>query len=180
MNASIQLANGKFYDFLDPDPSVLDLWVIASALSKIGRFTGHTRFDQPYTVAQHSVLVSYLVPQEHAMMGLMHDAAEALVGDVVSPLKQLLPAYKEIEHKADRAVREAFRLPEVYPSTVKAADLIALATEKRDLMHPTKHNGEWAFLARIKPDPRKIVVWTPAFARRAFMMRFMQLRRVTD
>ncbi len=177
MNASIQLSNGLYFDFLDPDPDVLDIWTIANALAKICRFTGQLPGDAIYSVAQHSVIVSYLVPPEDAMYGLMHDAAEALVGDVAAPLKQLLPAYKEIEHRAEYAVAVAFDLPTALPPTVKRADLVALATEKRDLM--PSHPEPWPCLDGIQPHAGYIDPWQPSYAAIHYHARLLQLLSTT-
>jgi hypothetical protein len=124
-----------YFDFRSPDEYEFEIDVIGRALSKLCRFTGHTM--QFYSVAQHSVFVSMLLEAEGpelAMMGLLHDAAEAFVGDVAAPLKMLLPEYKMIEQRVERAICRAFGLPEVMPELVKDADLVALATEQRDLI----------------------------------------------
>ncbi len=76
---------GKRFFPLDPRPEDICIKDIAHALSHIGRFGGHTR--EFYSVAQHSVLVSLHVSQDWSRQGLLHDAAEAYVGDVVAPLK---------------------------------------------------------------------------------------------
>jgi len=77
---SIQARSGRYISFVAPDPNVFCINDIAHALSHTCRFGGHTR--DFYSVAQHSVLVSYLVPENDQFAALMHDAAEAYVGDV--------------------------------------------------------------------------------------------------
>lgn len=139
MKPTILTVDGKYFDFLNPENTPISIKTIAHALSNLCRFTGHTRTF--YSVAQHSVLVSRLVPPEHAMAGLLHDAAEAFLGDVASPLKQLLPDYKAIERNVEAHIFRCFGLPATLPIEVKQADLLALAIEQRDLLPP--HDDVW-------------------------------------
>lgn len=126
-------SGGRFWP-LDPRPEDFCLLDIAHALSNICRFNGHvTRF---YSVAQHSVLVSHLVPPELALEGLMHDAAEAYLADIARPTKQHLPEYQKIERAIERAlaIRYGLRYEEGWPEEVKEADDRMLMTERRDVL----------------------------------------------
>lgn len=179
MTPAILTASGRYFDFTNPDPRSIDVRDIAVALSRICRFTGHpTRF---YSVAQHSVLVSHLVPQEYALQGLLHDASEAYLGDVSSPLKQLLPDYKVIEHRVERAIAVAFGLPFTLHPSVKEADLRALVTERHDLMPEPMPSYRvtdaiaWSWTEGIEPISGRIPVLTPEVAEAAFLARYAVL-----
>lgn len=144
---SILTGSGRDYDFLNPSMEGLKVADLARSISRLCRFTGHcARF---YSVAEHSVWVSHLVPKALARQALVHDLHEALVGDVSSPLKRLLRDYKAIEQAAWEQVAALCGVPaEVHPD-VKRADLMMLAIERRHLM---PYNTEaWAILDGI-PD----------------------------
>ena len=82
----IPTASGLHFDYRDIMRNEVKIEDIAHALSHLCRFGGHVpRF---YSVAQHSVIVSHLVPPEHALGALLHDATEAFVQDVVRPVKR--------------------------------------------------------------------------------------------
>lgn len=95
MTPHILTYTGLHFPLLKPEYFHFNILDIAHALSQLCRFTGHT--SSFYSVAQHSVMVASLVPADQALAALMHDAAEAYLGDVSSPLKALLPDYKLIE-----------------------------------------------------------------------------------
>jgi uncharacterized protein len=171
MNPDILTCSGSYFNFLEPEECAVDIKTIAHALSHICRFTGHVR--EFYSVAQHSVMVSYLVEPEHALAGLLHDAPEAFIGDVAAPLKQLLPDYKAIEKRVEAAVLGAFGLPAKLPESVKRADLIMLATEQRDLMPAIDHT--WQTLQGIEPMLAKLTPMKPNEAKTLFMIRFAEL-----
>lgn len=117
-------STGKKYWPLDPHPDDIDIHDIAHHLSLLCRFTGAC--SHFYSVAEHSVLVSELLEREDpklAMLGLMHDATEAYLGDVGRPLKAHLPEYVAIENNNWLAIADHFGLPDDMPPSVKKADI---------------------------------------------------------
>lgn len=144
---------GRQFELLAPSAENVEIQDIAHALSRVCRFNGHTRTH--YSVAQHSVLVSRNVPSHLRLNALLHDAAEAYIGDVTSPLKRALgDTYKVIEKRVERAVADRFGVDWEMAPEVKLADLRALATERRDLL--TYHPCEWPMLEGIEPFPETI------------------------
>jgi hypothetical protein len=123
------------------DPRVGDFCIadIAHALSLIPRFGGHSKVA--YSVGQHSLYVSYGCSPANALCGLMHDATEAYLGDMVQPFKRGMYAYQHIEKLTWGKIAEQFGLPLDMPDEVKRVDAIALVTERRDLT--TRTSFEW-------------------------------------
>lgn len=140
----IQLRDGRAFELLHPDPSRITLEGIALTLGSLPRFVGQTAAH--YSVAQHSVLVAQHAPPAFRAAALLHDAAEAFVGDATAPLKRAMrelcggrpSPFDEIEDRNATAVRIRFGLPlDVSPEEVAAvreADMRALATEYRDIV----------------------------------------------
>ena len=150
MNAHcMQTHSGRVVDLSKLSEDDIDIKDIAHALAHLVRFTGHA--NRPYSVAQHSMLVADLCPDEHRLWGLMHDASEAYLGDVSTPLKSLLPDYREIEERTQKIIAGRFGLCWPMPSDVKIADREALMIEKMDLFDkaipwpgdfPPRHNKQ--------------------------------------
>ena len=132
--SSIRLASGRYIDLLNPEADNIYLSDIAHALSHICRFGGHTATF--YSVAEHSLTVSAMVqrqtgdPQE-AMVGLLHDAAEAYIGDMVRPLKHSneMAGFLAIETRVEQAIAEWFGLSSLSSQIVKEADRGLLSWE---------------------------------------------------
>lgn len=167
----IQTSSGHYFNFLEPECSIITVEDIATGLSHCCRFAGQCRTF--YSVAQHSVMVSYLVPPEHARAGLFHDASEAFLGDITRPLKQLLPDYRAIEKRVEAAIFERLGIQLPIPASVKRADLVMLATEQRDLMPP--QSGEWQDITGICPLQDVIEPWSSEQAKYEFLRRHDEL-----
>jgi len=170
----IQTRSGKRLDLTAPRAEDIDPMDIAYSLSKLCRFNGHTlRF---YSVAQHSVILSEQVSPEAAFYGLMHDAAEAYIGDIATPLKT--PEIKAIEARIFDAIAESLPLlkmatPEIR-AEVKVADLRMLATEKVEIMGP---GPKFEQLEGIEPYPIEIECWGMNWAARRFRDRMFEVIR---
>ncbi|MFB1487688.1 MULTISPECIES: hypothetical protein [unclassified Thiocapsa] len=136
---------------------------IVHSLSLMNRFNGAALF--PYSVAQHSLHVAELLPPALRLDGLLHDAAEANIGDMVSPLKQVLPEYKAVELRITAVVAEVFGLIHPEPPEVKRADLAVLAAEREQVLRPSY--GPW-FKDFPSPAPITIVSRPWVEVRQAF------------
>ena len=160
----------RFYP-LTPRIDHIAIEDIAHGLAYQCRFNGQTH--EFYSVAQHSLIVASLVPTDLRLAALLHDAAEAYLGDMVKPLKVLMPAFAAIEDQVSAMIASAFGVDFSDYAPIKRADLIALATEKRDLMpHSTER---WTYLDGIRPLPQRIVAMSPDQAKREFLGEFTRL-----
>jgi hypothetical protein len=172
MERYILTSHGKHW-FDHPEATEYTGPMLAAPLSRICRFTGHTRTF--YSVAQHSVHVADMMARNKegrkaVLCGLLHDGAEAFLGDVSSPLKAILgESYRELERPTTAAIMAHWGVDVAHMETVKRYDMIALATEKRDLMphDPTP----WSVLEGIFPDPEPIIPWQPCIAEEQFLQR---------
>lgn len=166
----MMLGNGeRFYPF-DPNPDVMDIEIIAHALSNMCRFSGQCKHF--YSVAQHSVLCSLHVPEEDAFTALMHDATEAFIADIPKPLKVGLPQYEEAEEGVWRAVCERYGLPIDMPQSVKDVDRRAVMTEGDQLVG----GFDWQeCYPELQMLPITICPATPGVSREMFIRRYDEL-----
>lgn len=167
---TILLHSGEYFDYENAEGSIFDASDIARGLSHICRFAGQChRF---YSVAEHSVYVSQIVPQEHAFAALMHDAAEAFVGDMPKPLKIMCPDYQAIEKRIERAVLDRFGLSLPLHPSIKEADIVMLATEQAQIM---RNRDDWEYTRGRKVADLTIQCLAPDDAMRFFLDRFREL-----
>ena len=164
MNYVCTYLGNRFYPS-EPRIDRIDIEDIAHGLAFQCRFNGQTtRF---YSVAQHSLMVAALVSPRLRLPALLHDAAEAYLGDMVKPLKRLFPEFSRLEIGVLDLIGQRFSVNLRSQPAIEKADLVALATEKRDLM---PHSTEtWTSLAGISPLPELIDPWSPEEAKQRFM-----------
>jgi len=173
----IQTHSGRAY--YPQDPRISDILIddIAHALSQQCRFVGQcTRF---YSVAEHSVHVSRLVPPEHQLAGLLHDATEAYLGDISRPLKQILPEYTILEALNWFVIAAKFDLYPDLPACVHEADATMVFVERRQLFPNIAALPDWghglvepASLPDMGP-----LGWPSHHAKQVFYDRYFELTR---
>lgn len=145
MQAIVETFTGQRVNLMWPLPEHIKFRDIAHALSRIGRYNGHTSGEHVYTVAQHSVWVAMQVQRmgssgDTVRQALLHDAHEAYMGDIVTPLKTLpwFNAYfTDVEDRLQCAILQALDVAmpgRAALALIKRADQIALAVESRHLV----------------------------------------------
>jgi 5'-deoxynucleotidase YfbR-like HD superfamily hydrolase len=129
----IQTFSGKKFDFAAPTPDMIDIETIAHCLASKQRFGDHLLF--PYSVAEHSLRVAKCCSTTWKLEALMHDAAEAYTGDIVRPLKLMLPEIRYIESRIMAVIESKFELDYsgAARGEIKHWDNVLLSTEARDL-----------------------------------------------
>lgn len=183
----IETYTGKKFYFLDPTPDMVDIEDIAHSLSHQCRFAGHV--SKFYSVAEHSINVCNLVQRASRVAqrdtklclgALLHDASEAYLIDIPSPIKQHLPGYKDIELRVMRVIAEkyGFDWPPagVRGHLIHEADQTQLKTEAKWLL-PSK-GDDWAhkFPTEMKHGilPKCVA---PSLAKELFLGVFESLTR---
>ena len=184
MNTQMMTYTGEMFDPLNPDPELVRIEDIAHALALTNRYNGHTKF--PYSVAQHCVRMAQPDMPGDMLMSLLHDAAEAYVGDMVHPLKRGTffvgaGSFAEIEEVVLYNIFEGLGLNYTRYCNVKVetkrADRIMLATEVRTLV-----TGDLAYFDGYvkgeKPLNETIGPWDWETAEQAYLTRFYELEGV--
>jgi hypothetical protein len=166
-NAWIETISGRRFPFVNTKPEDVSLEDIIHALAYLPRFNGHT--DVPYSVGQHTLFCLSHAEGHYAEV-LVHDFAEAYIGDITSPLKSILPDFRAIEERVQRAIRVHFGLPPGVPveaeAEVRRVDLLALSSENEALR---PHTQTWDIEL---PPPVKITeafVLTPPYGVRKLL-----------
>lgn len=141
----LTLRSGALWDLINPDPQAVHWPDIAHHLALTNRFNGATRV--PYSVAEHSLYVAALVEPRHRLAALIHDAHEAIIGDLVQPVKAALThlspggwrdGWDALDHRTAAAIHAAadvtFPLGCAAARAIHVADMRALAAERRDFL----------------------------------------------
>ena len=139
-----RMLSGRRLDLLDPSPLDIEIEDIAHGLARVARWNGQTKGDHAYSVAQHCLLVERFVHELKPraarplrLAALLHDAAEYVIGDLISPFKAAVGLdYKAFENRLSRAIHIRFGLPpESTPeeaALIKRADRISAFFECSD------------------------------------------------
>lgn len=168
----MQTFTGRAFFPLDPLPEDVSPLDIAHALSNICRFGGHTRVH--YSVAEHCVILSHVVRPENALAALLHDAAEAYMGDMVRPLKRHMPQYAEAEDTLLATIFYVFGLEPGIPAEVHDVDNRILMDERAALLE-TPPLPWYQDEQDAKPLDVEIQAWSAHRAEREWYGRLMEL-----
>lgn len=177
MSHPIQTVSGVWVSPKSASENDIQIKDIAHALSLICRFNGHCR--EFYSVAQHSVIVSEILEHQRyspeiVLAGLMHDAHEAYLGDMPSPLKKIFKDYGPISEELQKTIEKKYAIPmnENVSKLVKNADFACFHAEVRDLM---PSNG-WNWPPDVFKWEKSIIPCAPEKAKAMFIERFNFLR----
>lgn len=173
---TIMTVGGHYFHYADPlSEAGMDIESIAQALANTCRFCGHVK--KFCSVAEHSVWVSRLC-KDYPYAGLMHDASEAYLNDMPSPIKAHIPGYKEWEHFIMQRLAAFHDFTYPVPDEVKRADRRMLLTEARK----NTSSGDdgtwrlWGFDAEPLGNLNIPQCWSPEEARKTFLNRYYTLR----
>ena len=173
--------SGGIVDLENFSAKDFDLRTAVTCLSRINRFSGHTAY--PYSVAQHSVVVSYLVPEWAAAPALLHDLAEAYVGDCPGPVKKHLPVFVDLENRISDVIYKAIGVenPKDTRRVVENADKWALRLEQINLQGRSEFfdfEPKFTAIPEARLDAALSILgedMSPTLAYRTFMIRYWEL-----
>lgn len=170
--STIQVYSGGLIDPINPNPEDINITDVAHSLAYMCRFAGHTKVF--YSVAEHSIRVSELVPDDDKLWGLLHDASEAYLVDIPSPLKNDLfgARYRDVELRLMDVIIKKYGLPSEMPASVKKADNVMLATEVRDLLNKTTSDELWEPWLQYPAMEAITLPMSPAEAEEIFLETF--------
>lgn len=166
---TIKLRSGIYFDLADPKPEQVNIFDIAGALSKICRFGGHCRTF--YSVAEHSYHCS-MAAKSSPLALLLHDAAEAFAGDIVKPLKIMLPDYFKIERRIEQVIAAKYGVDFEQPE-VKEIDQAMLIAERREMF--SADEVKWAGEEVVRRLNVTFFLLGPSDAEKFFLMRAGEL-----
>lgn len=175
--------SGENLDLLNPSLENTTIEDIAYTLSRLPRFGGRYKTsleDDIYSVAQHSVYVSKDLQNRKkysaVFWGLMHDAPEFLYGDIVTPLKKMLPEFGVMENKYAAGIRRKFSIPfdGLVEEDTKVSDHRLLYAEATELLeYPSIiHEGFPESKLDIRDVDPHFYIWKPSEARKNFIKHF--------
>jgi 5'-deoxynucleotidase YfbR-like HD superfamily hydrolase len=182
----ILTSTGRLLDVFNPQPRDLDIRDIAAGLSKACRYAGQIPNGIFYSVAQHSILVSRRFEGAYTRMtALLHDAEEAYLGDLCSPIKVHCPEFARVGDRLRVAILDkfsvAFNPEDGLSENIHEADDAVYRLERLSFWHPEIEN-EQAYEERwgsIDPALR-IRPWTHITAEAEFLREFDQINQALE
>ncbi len=182
-----RMLSGRRLDLLNPSPLDIEIEDIAHGLARVARWNGQTKGDHAFSVAQHSLLVERFVAElkprsarSLRLSALLHDAAEYVIGDLISPFKAAVGLdYKSFELTLARAIHIRFGLPpENEPEEValiKRADHLSAFFEATQLAGFSVAEARKFFGAPRGVSPPRLVPLSTTEAQSAYLERFRRL-----
>ena len=184
-----RMLSGRRLQILDPSPLDIEIEDIAHGLSFLARWNGQTTGEYPFSVAQHSLLVEDIFSKQFPNMdnhsklfALLHDAAEYVIGDMISPLKSHLGInYEELDGKLTMAICIRFNIPtkkiKIIKRCIKIADKRAAWLEAVQLAGFSKQEADSIFGKQeiTGSFETNLLPSTPFFIRKKFVNRFNEL-----
>lgn len=188
-----RMLSGRRLDLLNPDPADIEIEDIAHGLARVARWNGQTVGAHAFSVAQHALIVEMIAREgqndwgtDWRMAALLHDAAEYVVGDLISPFKTAIGLdYKAFENRLMAAIHVRFglpaQLPDVVAAHIKHADTIAAYYEATRLAGFMEAEAETFFgrPARLSNDTmgalEALEPWPAEQAQRSFLRCYHQL-----
>lgn len=159
----IRTFTGIYMNVFEPTEEMVCIEDIAHALAHQCRFGGH--LPHFYSVAEHSAMTSIVVNHtSNALAGLLHDASEAYLLDIPSPIKKRLANYKEIEDVLMRVIANKFQFAYPLDEDVKKADNFML-------------EWEWSRLMLEEKKHPPLEHWSPKYAKEVFLEKFNMLKK---
>jgi 5'-deoxynucleotidase YfbR-like HD superfamily hydrolase len=182
------MLSGRRLDLLDPSPLDVEIEDIAHGLARVPRWNGQTEGAHIFSVAQHSVLVEAIaqtfrpdLSDTLALAVLLHDGAEYVIGDMISPFKAIIgDNYKDVERRLMAAIHLRFGIPAKLPAAdtalIKRADSACAYLEATQLAG-FKHEEARSFFGRPLGIPAglDLTPWPAQTAKEAFLERYSQL-----
>lgn len=157
----IRTNSGIMMNVFEPTLEMFCIEDIAHALAHVPRFAGH--LNEPYSVGQHSIEVARRVPKEHKLAALLHDASEAYLLDMPTPIKNRLPEYKRIEHELMLKIAEKFGFD--YPLALPIKEVDQMMVEK-----------EWDCFVLEDSEKEQIQCWNAKKTKQVFIESYYQLK----
>lgn len=188
-----RMLSGRRLDLLDPAPGDIAIEDIAHGLARVARWNGQTTGAHAFSVAQHVLIVEDIAhalnpgwARQWQLAALLHDAAEYVVGDLISPFKTAIGLdYKAFEMRLLDAIYARFGVPLPLPAgvaaAIKRADRIAAFFEATRLAGFSQEEAHIYFdHDEMLPEPlrSKLSALTPEpsdLAQETFLARFAAL-----